>query len=109
MTEYFLVKDNKEIKDFYRLSSGEDRIDALVNLIPKTHRDAAEKGEWGQWGYNYFYRGSWYIVTQYPPQEAYHVYNDNLNRMRSISRKITRKARGVKPRKRTNNKRRTVK
>ena len=71
---WHLVKDNKYLLNSYRLCEGEDKIDAIDNLIPDSHRESSEKGEWDEWGYNYKHRGSWYIVTQYVPQNAYHIY-----------------------------------
>ena len=66
MTKWVLMKNNSEIIDEMEYSDEDYKIngagDILWNLIPADMVDAAEKGEWDYEGFNWSYKGDFYII-----------------------------------------------
>ncbi len=66
MTKWVLMKNNSEIIDEMEYSDEDYKIngagDILWNLIPADMVNEAEKGEWDQEGYNWIYKGDFFII-----------------------------------------------
>ena len=84
---WYLVQNDKEIIDKYRIKPGETLLNVVMSLTPGCHTSGVKKGEWTPWGFDYRYRGNYYTITMYPPQNAYHVY-DHIKKRKTKSRNI---------------------